>query len=152
MIQQLSIIIMINISFSQKHDYLKVLKILFFVSFQLQKKQEIGMLFVRSKEPLKPSRNEVNELLSTALEFEVWPFSSNPPEHLQCQELWIVGDKQYIPLGDRLLLLHTITDEPTIVSLLVNLVEHSSECGTKWKLRLFCSLFPHKKKMFTHTL
>jgi len=137
---------MINISSSQKHDYLKVLKILSFVSFQLQKKQEIGILSVKSKEPFKPSCSEVDELLSTALEFEVWPFFSNPPEHLQCQELRIVGDKQYIPLGDRLLLLHTITDEPSIVSLLVNLVEHPQNVGPNENSVCFVASLPTRRK------
>jgi len=75
----------------------KSFKNVFFVCFQLQKKKEIGILFVGSKEPFKPSHNEVDELLSTALEYEVWPFSSNPLKHLQFQELQIVGDKEYVP-------------------------------------------------------
>jgi len=67
--QQQSIIIII-ISSSQKFDHLKVSKTLSFVCFQLQKRKKIRVLSLGYKRPLKPSRSEVDELLSTTLEFE----------------------------------------------------------------------------------
>ncbi|CAM6038317.1 unnamed protein product [Sphagnum compactum] len=44
------------------------------------------------KRPLKPSRSEVDELLSTALESEAQPFS-DPPELLRFQELEASSEK-----------------------------------------------------------
>jgi hypothetical protein len=45
------------------------------------------------KRALKPSRSEVDELLSTAPESEARPFSSDPPELLRFQELEASSDK-----------------------------------------------------------
>ncbi|CAM6072097.1 unnamed protein product, partial [Sphagnum tenellum] len=59
--------------------------------------------------------------------------TSNPSLNLTCAAggtltyLRIVGDKQYVPLGDRLLLLHSITDEPAAAPLSHNNKSLSSD-------------------------
>jgi Leucine-rich repeat (LRR) protein len=59
--------------------------------------------------------------------------TSNPSLNLTCAAggtltyLRIVGDKQYVPLGDRLLLLHSITDEPAAAPLSNNNKSLSSD-------------------------